>query len=80
MSKIKRRTKNKLLIHLILIMLVVILAFPVFFAIVTSTLSLQESYQYPPKLLPGDQFKNNLNEVWSRINMGRLFFNSTLIS
>lgn len=80
MPKIKRKTKHHIIIHFILIMLVIILAFPVFFAIVTSTLSLQESYQYPPKLLPGDQFMNNLKESWSRINMGRLFFNSTVIS
>jgi len=75
-----RKTRQEIFIHAILIILVIILAFPVFFALVTSTLSLQESYQYPPKLIPGDQFTNNLKEAWERINMGRLFFNSTLIS
>jgi len=60
--------------------LVIVLAFPVFFALVTSTLSFQESYQYPPKLTPGNQFMNNLKEAWVRVNIGRLFFNSTLIS
>ena len=80
MLKITRKNRSHIAIHFILIMLVIILAFPVFFAIVTSTLSLQESYQYPPKLLPGDQFMNNLREAWERINMGRLFFNSAFIS
>jgi len=75
-----RKTRQEIFIHAILIILVIILAFPVFFALVTSTLSLQESYQYPPKLIPGDQFTNNLKEAWERINIGRLFFNSTLIS
>ena len=75
-----RKTRQEIFIHAILIILVIVLAFPVFFALVTSTLSFQESYQYPPKLIPGDQFTNNLKEAWERINIGRLFFNSTLIS
>lgn len=75
-----RKTRNEIFIHAILILLVIVLAFPVFFALVTSTLTLQQSYQYPPKLLPGNQFMNNLKEAWERINIGRLFFNSTLIS
>jgi len=76
----KRKTRHEILIHAILIILVIILAFPVFFALVTSTLSFQESYEYPPKLIPGNQFMNNLKDAWERVNIGRLFFNSTLIS
>ena len=75
-----RKTRQEIFIHAILIILVIVLAFPVFFALVTSTLSFQESYEYPPKLIPGDQFTNNLKEAWERVNIGRLFFNSTLIS
>jgi len=75
-----RKTRHEIFIHAILILLVIVLAFPVFFALVTSTLSLQESYQFPPKLIPGNQFMNNLKDAWERINIGRLFFNSTLIS
>jgi len=76
----KRKTRHEILIHAILIILVIILAFPVFFALVTSTLSFQESYEYPPKLIPGNQFMNNFKDAWERVNIGRLFFNSTLIS
>jgi len=76
----KRKTRHEIFIHAILIILVIVLAFPVFFALVTSTLSFQESYKYPPKLIPGNQFMNNLKEAWERVNIGRLFFNSTLIS
>ncbi|TES92744.1 MAG: ABC transporter permease subunit [Desulfobacteraceae bacterium] len=75
-----RKTQHEILIHAILIILVIVLAFPVFFAMVTSTLSFQEAYKYPPKLIPGNQFMNNLKEAWERVNIGRLFFNSTLIS
>jgi len=75
-----RKTRHEIFIHAILIILVIVLAFPVFFALVTSTLSFQDAYKYPPKLIPGDQFANNLKDAWERINIGRLFFNSTLIS
>ncbi|HBY58002.1 MAG TPA: ABC transporter permease [Candidatus Atribacteria bacterium] len=75
-----RKARHEIFIHVILILLVIVLVFPVFFALVTSTLSFQESYKYPPKLLPGNQFIDNLKEAWERINIGRLFFNSTLIS
>jgi len=75
-----KKTRHEIFIHAILILLVIVLSFPVFFALVTSTLSLQESYQFPPKLLPGNQFMNNLKDAWVRVNIGRLFFNSTLIS
>ncbi|MEA2086688.1 MAG: ABC transporter permease subunit [Candidatus Caldatribacteriota bacterium] len=75
-----RKTRHEIFIHAILIILVIVLAFPVFFALVTSTLSFQDAYQYPPKLIPGNQFANNLKDAWERINIGRLFFNSTLIS
>ncbi|MBA7568292.1 ABC transporter permease subunit [Candidatus Atribacteria bacterium 1244-E10-H5-B2] len=75
-----RKTRQEILIHAILIILVIVLAFPVFFAMVTSTLSFQEAYKYPPKLIPGNQFMNNLKEAWERVDIGRLFFNSTLIS
>jgi sn-glycerol 3-phosphate transport system permease protein len=76
----KRKTRHEIFIHAILIILVIVLAFPVFFALVTSTLSFQEAYKYPPKLIPGNQFVNNLKDAWERVNIGRLFFNSTLIS
>ena len=75
-----RKTRREIFIHAILILLVIVLAFPVFFALVTSTLSFQESYEYPPKLIPGNQFMNNFKDAWERVNIGRLFFNSTLIS
>ncbi len=75
-----RHTRLSLLTHAALIALVVVLAFPVYYALVTSTLSFREAYQYPPRLLPGTEFLSNLHEAWVRASFGRLFFNSTVIS
>jgi len=74
-----RSTRLTLLTHAALITLVIILAFPVYYALVTSTLSFQ-AYQYPPKLLPGGEFWHNVQEAWVRAKFGRLFFNSVFIS
>jgi len=75
-----RHARLTLLTHATLIALVVVLAFPVYYALVTSTLSFREAYQYPPRLLPGTEFLSNLHEAWVRASFGRLFFNSTVIS
>ncbi len=75
-----RNARLTLLTHAALIALVIVLAFPVYYALVTSTLSFREAYQYPPRLLPGGEFWNNVREAWGRADFGRLFFNSTVIS
>ncbi len=80
MKKPDRNRRLALLTHLALIALVVVLAFPVYYALVTSTLSFREAYQYPPKLLPGGEFWHNMHEAWVRARFARLFFNSTVIS
>src|SRR5665648_900916 len=75
-----KKTRNEIFIYAILILLVIVLSFLLFFVLITNTLNLHESYQFPPKLIPGNQFMNNLKEAGERINKGRLFFNSTIIS
>lgn len=63
-----------------LITLVVFIAFPVFYAIITSTLSFKQAYLFPPRLTPGSQFWENVKVAWDRVNMGRLFLNSSIMS
>ncbi len=75
-----RKYRLSLLTHAALILLVVVLAFPVYYALVTSTLSFREAYQYPPKLLPGGEFWHNVQDAWVRAKFARLFFNSVFIS
>ena len=75
-----RKTLFKIFIHVFLITSVFIIAFPVIYAIITSTLSFKEAFQFPPRLVPNKYFVSNLIEAWNRVNMGRLFFNSAFIS
>ena len=39
--------------HAALIALVVVIAFPVFYALIVSTLTFRQTYIYPPRLVPG---------------------------
>jgi sn-glycerol 3-phosphate transport system permease protein len=66
--------------HAALIALVIVIAFPVFYALVVSTLTFQQTYVYPPRLYPGGELWNNVVEAWNRVNMGRLFFVTSVIS
>ncbi len=75
-----RKQWSNLLTHLTLIVLVLVIAFPVIYALITSTLSFKQAYVYPPRLIPGTQFWHNIVEAWNRASLGRLFFNSSLIS
>jgi len=68
------------MIHILLILLVAVIAFPVIYALITSTLTFQQAYSYPPRLIPGNQLWTNITQAWERVNFGRLFFNSTVIS
>jgi len=77
---LSRQSRYKLFVHGLLILLVIIIAFPVIFALITSTLNFQQSYEYPPRLIPSTHFFANAAVAWERINMGRLLLNTTFIS
>ena len=66
--------------HAALIALVVVIAFPVFYALIVSTLTFRQTYIYPPRLYPGTELWANVVEAWNRIDMGRLFFVTSIIS
>ena len=66
--------------HAALIALVSVIAFPVFYALIVSTLTFQQAYVYPPRLYPGTELWNNVVEAWNRVHMGRLFFVTSVIS
>ena len=77
---LKHKTWKNAAVHVALITLVVFIAFPVFYAIITSTLTFKEAYLFPPRLTPGSHFWENVKVAWERVNMGRLFLNSTIMS
>ena len=70
----------KLLNHVILIAIILLLAFPVYYTFVVSTLESGEVFRLPPRIIPGTQIIENYSHAWQNANLGRLLFNSTVFS
>lgn len=56
------------------------IAFPLYYAFVISTQTLDEVVQRPPRLLPSGHLVENYAEAWRRSGMGRLLLNSTIVA
>lgn len=74
-----RMNFKKLWLHLLLIVIVLIVAFPLIFSFAISTQSLQE-IMAKPSLKISNQFLENYSNAWARSNMGRLLFNTIFVA
>ncbi|HSR10175.1 MAG TPA: glycerol-3-phosphate transporter, partial [Thermodesulfobacteriota bacterium] len=76
----KRLNGTHLLVHLLLIVSIALLAFPLYYAFVISTQSMDEVIQTPQKLWPSSFLPENYAKIWKRLDMGRLLLNSTIVA
>jgi sn-glycerol 3-phosphate transport system permease protein len=77
---VKRRTGFVLLAHVVMLFAVLVLAFPVIYALIVSTHSFQDVFVYPPRFAPGKHIVENYVTAWNRVHMGRLLLNSAVMS
>jgi sn-glycerol 3-phosphate transport system permease protein len=75
-----RRRLGLILTHFALLAATAILTFPVLYAVITRTLSFQDVFSYPPRLLPGSAALDNYLRAWEKVHLGRLLVNSALIA
>ena len=80
MRRVGRRDWSGLIAHGILMMAVLVLAFPLYYAFVISTQSLGEVSSLPPKLYPSTSLLDNYGQAWERARMGRMLFNSAVMA
>ncbi|MER9644189.1 sn-glycerol-3-phosphate ABC transporter permease UgpE [Mesorhizobium sp. M0239] len=73
--------------HVVLILGILIVAFPIYYTFVASTQTLQTILRPPLPLLPGDQFWNNYTEALfggvgriGGVSVGRLLLNTTVMA
>jgi sn-glycerol 3-phosphate transport system permease protein len=66
--------------HIIMILVVFIVLFPMIYAFVVSTQTKSEYFKFPPSMKIGTGAIENYTEAWYKGNLGRLLFNSTFIS
>ncbi|NMB01324.1 MAG: carbohydrate ABC transporter permease [Firmicutes bacterium] len=71
---------TRIVIHAILILTLIVVAFPVYYGLIMATHTHQDAYAFPPKLLPGKQLFSNIKEAWQRVQMATLLKNSLIIA
>jgi sn-glycerol 3-phosphate transport system permease protein len=67
-------------VHLMLAAAVAVIAFPLYFAFVISTQSVDQVVQKPPRLLPSTHLLENYAAAWEKSGMGRLLANSAIVA
>jgi sn-glycerol 3-phosphate transport system permease protein len=67
-------------IHLLLVLAILAVGFPLYYGFVISTQSLDEVVKVPQSLVPSGHLIENYVTVWNRIHMGRLLFNSAVVA
>jgi sn-glycerol 3-phosphate transport system permease protein len=74
--------QNRLLLpalsHLVMIVVVLFIIFPMYYALLLSTQSPSEYYNL--KLIPGSHLIENLRFAWDQANLGRLVLNTSFIA
>ncbi len=71
---------DRLVVHALLIVSVVVIAFPLYYAFVISTQSLQDVIRKPPVLLPSSHLIENYWQAWQQSGMAHLLENSLIMA
>jgi sn-glycerol 3-phosphate transport system permease protein len=72
--------QSNLVVHALLLLAVLVVAFPLYYCFVISTQSLDEVTRRPPLLLPSSYLIENYTEAWHRSGMGGLLVNSLIVA
>jgi len=73
----KARPKTRWGTHLALIIVCFLVAVPAFYALLVSTMTRDQAFQYPPRLVPGGDFVDNVETLMEQ-NFGRMFVNTAM--
>ena len=79
-KKLTYKTIDKIISHTVMISVLVIVLFPMLYAIIVSTQTFSEYFSFPPRLTPGSGFVSNYKTAWTDGNLARLLMNSLVMS
>ncbi|MER7687526.1 carbohydrate ABC transporter permease [Streptomyces sp. NPDC097610] len=79
-SSIKGTQRRGIALHLVLIIGLLLSVFPFYWAVIMSTHSSTEIFSYPPKLLPGSHFLENVRHLFDNVDFFGSMFNSLLVA
>ena len=66
--------------HAILILAIVVVTFPILYALIASTKTANEVQRVPMSLVPGNRLVENMGEALTKGNLGRVLLNSVIMS
>jgi len=76
----RRKTRQTILTHALLILVCFLVMMPVLFAVSKSTQTRAEVFRFPPQLGPGSAFLDNYRTAWNSFNLGLYMKNSLIIA
>ncbi len=76
----KKSRLASILLHAALVLGAAATLFPLFWMITASLMPTGEANTYPPRVLPSRVTFEHYGELFTRLNLGRAFFNSTLLA
>ncbi|MEH0574173.1 MULTISPECIES: carbohydrate ABC transporter permease [Streptomyces] len=79
-KRIDGSLRRGLALHAGLVLGVLLSAFPFYWAVIMSTHTSSEIFSYPPKLLPGTHFLENVRNLFDNIDFFGSMFNSLLVA
>ncbi|KUO15675.1 carbohydrate ABC transporter permease [Streptomyces dysideae] len=80
MASIKGSGRRGIALHTVLVIGLLLSAFPFYWAVIMSTHTSTEIFSYPPKLVPGSHFLENLRHLFDNIDFFGSMFNSLLVA
>ncbi len=66
--------------HVLLVLGVLVIGFPIYYAFVAATLPLELATRVPMPLVPGDHLMDNVEQAWRRGDLGLQLFNSIVMA
>lgn len=80
MASVKGSRSRGIALHAVLVAGLLLSAFPFYWAVIMSTHTSSEIFSYPPKLLPGSHFLENLRNLFDSIDFFGSMLNSLLVA
>ncbi|MFE9996918.1 carbohydrate ABC transporter permease [Streptomyces avermitilis] len=80
MASIKGSRQRGIAVHLVLVTGLLLSVFPFYWAVIMSTHSSTEIFSYPPKLLPGSHFLENVRHLFDNVDFFGSMANSLLVA
>ncbi|MFD4570944.1 carbohydrate ABC transporter permease [Streptomyces sp. NPDC058417] len=80
MASVKGTRGRGIALHAVLVLGLLLSAFPFYWAVIMSTHTSSEIFSYPPKLLPGSHFGENLQHLFDNVDFFGSMANSLLVA